>query len=111
MNVIVGQVVYGYLAVDVAKSLLALADVHVAAGTTHRFNGRPVWLLILGVAFGVVATSLLIWPRALAVEGWRFFLTYSRFNVIRQVVNGYREADIHHTGAMPSPKGNPHAHK
>ena len=46
-----------------------------------------------GIAIDILVTSLLIWPRALSVEGWRFFLTYSRFGVIRQIVNAYREAD------------------
>lgn len=82
-----------YFAIGLAKSMLALAGVYVAAGTAHRFNGLPVWLLMLGFAAGLLITSMLLWPRAMAVEGWRFFLAYSRFGVIRQVVEAYREAD------------------
>lgn len=33
-----------YLAVWIAKSILVLADVHVAAGVTHRITGRPLWM-------------------------------------------------------------------
>jgi hypothetical protein len=34
-----------YLAVWIAKSILVLADVHVAAAVTHRITGRPTWVL------------------------------------------------------------------
>lgn len=111
MNTIVEYGLYAYLAIGMAKSMLALADVHVAAGTAHRLDGRPVWLLVLGFAIGMLVTSLLLWPRALAVEGWRFFLAYSRIGVIRQVLEAYREADTHQTEAASIPKGDPHAHE
>lgn len=90
---ILENILYLYLAIGLAKSMLALAEVHVAAGTAHRISGRPTWLLMLGFIVGVLLTSLLIWPRALKKEGWRFFLTYSRFSVMRQVLSAYREAD------------------
>ena len=86
-------ILYLYLAIWLAKSMLALAEVHVAAYTAHRVTGKPVWLLMLGLTFGVLLTTLLIWPRSLKEEGWRFFLTYSRFSVMRQVLSAYREAD------------------
>ena len=93
MNIQIEYAMHSYLAIGIAKAILALSDVHVAAGTAHRFNGRPVWQLILVFAVGVMITAMLIWPRALTIEGWRFFLTYSRFGLIRQVVEAYREAD------------------
>jgi low temperature requirement protein LtrA len=89
----VENIMYHYLAIGFAKSMLALAEVHVAAYTAHRVTGKPVWLLMLGLAFGLLLTTLLIWPRSLKEEGWRFFLTYSRFSVMRQVLAAYREAD------------------
>ena len=49
MNTIIEYGLYAYLAIGLAKSMLALADVHVAAGTAHQFNGRPVWQLMLGL--------------------------------------------------------------
>ena len=100
MNNIIEYGLYAYLGIGMAKSMLTLADVHVAAGTAHRFNGRPVWLLMLAFAVGILVTSLLIWPRALVVEGWRFFLTYSRFGVIRQIVEAYRDADSNQSEKM-----------
>lgn len=93
MNTLIEYALFTYLAIGIAKSMLALVDVHVAAGTAHRLNGQPKLLLILGFAMGMLITSLLIWPRTLAVEGWRFFLAYSRFGVIRQVVEAYRDAN------------------
>jgi low temperature requirement protein LtrA len=86
-------ILFLYLAIGLAKSMLALADVHVAANTGHRVTGKPVWLLMLMLAFGVFLTTMLIWPRALKEEGWGFFLAYSRFSVIRQVLSAYHEAD------------------
>jgi hypothetical protein len=83
-----------YLAVWIAKSILVLADVHVAAGVTHRITGRPIWVLMGGLFVGIVLTTLFAWPRLLVVERWRFFLTYSRFSVIRQVVEAYRDAQV-----------------
>ena len=68
---ILENILYLYLAIGLAKSMLALAEVHVAAYTAHRVNGKPVWLLMLGFAGGVLLTTLLIWPRALKEEGWR----------------------------------------
>ncbi|MDP2852181.1 MAG: hypothetical protein Q8O23_02125 [Gallionella sp.] len=111
MNTIIEYGLFAYLAIGMAKSMLVLADVHVAAGTVHRLDDRPVWLLMLGFAIGVLVTSLLLWPRALAAEGWRFFLAYSRFGVIRQVLEAYREADIRQTEAASILKGDPHAHE
>jgi hypothetical protein len=59
---------------------------------------------------GVLVTLILLWPCALAVEGWCFFFAYSRFGVIRQVVFAYREEDIHQTKASLIPKGDKYAH-
>jgi hypothetical protein len=87
-------ILYLYLAIGFAKSMLALADVHVAAYTAHRVGGKPVWLLMLGFAGGVLLTTPLIWPKALKEEGWRFFLTYSRFSVMRQIMKACRETEI-----------------
>jgi len=67
-------------------------------------------LLMLGFAIGVLVTSILLWLCALAVEGWRLFLAHSRFGVIRQVVDAYREEEIHQTKATFIPKGDKHAH-
>lgn len=89
---IVQNVVYAYLAVWIAKSILALADAHVAAGVSHRKTGRPIWQLLAGIIVGILVTSLLMWPKLLVTERWRFFLAYSRFSVIRQVVQAYRDA-------------------
>jgi len=83
-----------YLAVWIAKSILVLADVHVAAAVTHRITGRPTWVLMSGLIVAILLTTLLSWPKLLVVERWRFFLTYSRFSVIRQVVEAYRDAQI-----------------
>lgn len=87
-------ILYLYLAIGFAKSMLALAEMHVAASTAHRLNGKPVWFLVLGFTVGIPLTTLLIWPKALKYEGWHFFLTYSRFSVMRQIVEAYRETDI-----------------
>lgn len=94
MSISIKYALFSYLAIGIAKSMLALADVSVAAGTAHRFNGRPVWLLMLRFAVGVLVTFPLLWPLAIALEGWRSFLIYSRLVVIRQVVEAYRDADF-----------------
>jgi hypothetical protein len=90
---IVLKVVYAYLAIWIAKSILALADAHVAAGVSHRKTGRPTWQLLAGIVIGILVITLLMWPKLLVEERWRFFLTYSRFSVIRQVTQAYRDAD------------------
>ena len=86
-------VLYAYLAVWIAKSILVLADAHIAAGVSHRKTGRPVWQLLFGIVVGILLTSLLMWPKLLVTERWRFILTYSRFSVIRQVAQAYRDVE------------------
>jgi len=81
-----------YAAIGFAKCILVLADVGVAGAVAHRVTGRPAWRLTLGFAVGVVLTTLPTWPLALRREGWRFFLAYSRFSVMRQILEVYRDA-------------------
>lgn len=81
-----------YASVGIAKCILVLVDVGVAGAVSHRVTGRPVWQLALGFAVGIVLTTLLGWPLALRRERWRFFLAYSRFSVMRQVLQVYRDA-------------------
>lgn len=49
MNTIIGYGLYAYFAIGIKQSILALADVHVAEGTAHRFNGSGSreWYLLL----------------------------------------------------------------
>lgn len=90
---IVSIALQAYLAVSIAKSILALADVHVAIGAANRITGKPTWLLSGMFVAGIWLTTLFLWPKLLVVERWKFFMTYSRFSVIRDVAKAYRDAE------------------
>lgn len=82
-----------YLAVWFAKAILVLSDADVAARVIHRLSGRPVLMLMGWIVVGILLTTLVAWPKLLLAERWRFFLTYSRFSVIRQVIQAYRHVE------------------
>jgi hypothetical protein len=88
---VIEYALYAYLVVGFAKSMLVLADVHVAAATAHRVNGRPLPLLMLGFIVGVLLKCFLMWPEVLMAEGWRFFLAYTRFAVMRDILKVFRD--------------------
>lgn len=79
-----------YLAVGIAKGMLAAAGAYAAAWATSKFNNLPVWLLAVGYVLAVIPISLFIWPKLLISEKWAFFVMYSKRSLIRQVVEGYR---------------------
>jgi hypothetical protein len=87
-----------YLAVWIAKAILVLSDADVAARVIHRLSGRPVLVLMGWCVLGILLTTLVAWPKLLLAERWRFFLAYSRFSVIRQVVQAYRQVEAKVSG-------------
>jgi hypothetical protein len=81
---------YFYLAVGSIKAMLIVVDLPTAAGVMSRLSGRSYWASLLLLAPMAVLVAYAMWPKALRSEGYRFFLAYRRFSVIKGTLQAYR---------------------
>lgn len=83
-----------YLSVALAKFVLTAPHICMAVGAASRLagasRGTVVPTLAALVPFAVVAIVLLTWPFLLYREGLRFFVMYSDFSVLRDLVATHR---------------------
>lgn len=79
-----------YLSIAAIKLALAAVDLPLAAAVMHRITGRPLRYCMLLLSVCVPLTIVVTWPKTLADEGWRFFLAYTRFSVMKSMAKVYR---------------------
>lgn len=86
-----------YLCVGFAKFMLCAPHIPLVISALSRLSGAPkgggVYArYVIGVPFLVAVVSMTMWVAALYKEGVGFFVMYSKREVLRDCVNGYREA-------------------
>lgn len=85
-----------YITMAFVKFMLMASSAHVAAGVHMRMARRmghsPSFLrCYLALLTTIAPIAVIGWPGALKTEGWSFLRTYTRREVIRDVVLDYRE--------------------
>ncbi len=89
-----------YLTVGFSKMVLVLAQFPLVYRTVMLLNKKykslpkdetPMVTLFVMLSL-TVTIALLVWPPLLITEKLRFFILYSRYNIVRQVVEGFRLA-------------------
>lgn len=83
-----------YIALAFVKFMVSLPGIYLAARVMakHSDSGYSVAYFSMMVLLVLIATVVFMWPRMLKAEGWHFFDIPTNRQVIRQVLNGCKEA-------------------
>lgn len=83
---LIEMVVFVYMFLVIAKTILCYATLPIALGTIYRTKGRGFCVLSFVILLvGIPVACLLSLPYLLRKERLMFFVMYSRFHTIRSV--------------------------